>query len=125
MRRWLALIRPGDYLTILLGLGAIAALAPLLWNQGRPDKAVVRVDGQVVSEVDLSVRKTLEVRGPLGPTVIAIDRGRVRVLSDPSPRQYCVMQGWLHRAGDVAICAPNRISVQITGRKAAYDSLAY
>ena len=125
MISWRALLRPGDYFFMLLGLSACLALMPLVFSGGRPDKALIRVDGKLVTEIDLAVKKLVTVEGPLGPTVIAIDTGRARVVSDPSPRQYCVLQGWLARAGDIAICAPNRVSIQITGRKAAYDSLAY
>ena len=83
------------------------------------------MNGLSVAEIDLAARKTISVRGPLGETLIAVDAGRARVVSDPGPRQYCVRQGWLDRAGDVAICAPNRVSLQLAGRGAAFDSTAY
>ena len=47
------------------------------------------------------------------------------VVSDPGLHQYCVHQGWLERAGEIAICAPNQVSVQILGGKETYDSLSY
>ena len=115
----------GDWLALLLAVLSVGALYPLLWTGGQAEKAIVRVSGKVVSEVDLSVRKQIPVQGPLGTTVIAIEPGRARVLSDPGPRQYCVQQGWLSRAGDVAICAPSQLSLQVVGKTAAYDSLAY
>lgn len=115
----------GDWLTLLLAALAVGALYPLLWTGGQAEKAVVRVNGKVVSEVDLAVRKQISVKGPLGTSVIAIEPGRARVLSDPGPRQYCVQQGWLSRAGDVAICAPSQLSLQVVGKTSAYDSLAY
>ena len=65
------------------------------------------------------------VPGPLGTTRVAIEPGRARVVADPGPRQYCVRQGWLARPGEIAICAPNHVSVQIAGRTRAYDSLSY
>ncbi|MDA0190732.1 MAG: NusG domain II-containing protein, partial [Proteobacteria bacterium] len=46
-------------------------------------------------------------------------------VSDPGPRQYCVRQGWLSRPGQIAICAPNEVSVEVRGAKEAYDSLNY
>ena len=69
--------------------------------------------------------RRIEVPGPLGNTLIAIEQRRVRVVSDPGLRQYCVRQGWLARAGEIAICAPNEVSVQILGGKEVYDSLSY
>ena len=35
------------------------------------------------------------------------------------------LQKSLARPGEIAICAPNQVSVQITGRTSAYDSLSY
>jgi hypothetical protein len=122
---WRRLLRPGDYLVIALTAALCAALAPLAWRGGKPEKAVLRANGEIFAEVDLAAKKTLQVPGPLGPTTILVEHGRARVVADPGPRQYCVLQGWLTRAGDVAVCAPNRVSLQIVGRTAAYDSLAY
>ena len=80
--------------------------------------------GRIEDEIRARER-LIEVPGPLGVSVIEIRPGRARVASDPGPRQYCVRQGWLVRPGEIAICAPNRVSVQIAGRTRAYDSLSY
>lgn len=97
----------------------------MLWQGGLADKAVIRQEGKIFAEIDLKARKQIVVPGPLGNTLIAIEPGRARVLSDPGPRQYCVRQGWLMRPGEIAICAPNRVSLQITGRTKVYDSISY
>lgn len=125
MSAWLALMRPGDW-----GVGLVAALAvgvsfPLLWEGGQAERAVVRVDGRVVAEFPLSAPRRYTVTGPLGETVIEIAPGRARVLSDPGPRQYCVQQGWLSRPGAIAICAPNHVSLSLSGRDVSHDSLNY
>jgi hypothetical protein len=57
--------------------------------------------------------------------VILVEPGRARVAADPGPRQYCVRQGWLKRPGEIAICAPNHVSLQIAGRRSGFDSIAY
>lgn len=122
---WLSLWRPGDWL-VAIGATALCAVSfPLFWQGGRADKAIVRRGGEVFAELDLSRNRQLEVPGPLGATIIAVENGRVRVLSDPGPRQYCVRQGWLERPGEIAICAPNEVSVQIGGGKSRYDSISY
>ena len=108
---WLAFLRPGDWVVAGAGLLLSAYAAMALW--------------QVVAQVELKLARTIEVVGPLGVTVIEIQPGRARVSSDPGPRQYCVRQGWLSQAGAVAICAPNEVSLSLTGRSADYDSLNY
>lgn len=127
-RDWLHLMRPGDWLLLTLLCGLLATSLPRLWQSGPPDRAMVRQGGQVVGEYPLDHAQQIAVSGPLGTTLIAIETGRARVLSDPGPRQYCVRQGWLTRPGEVALCAPNQVSLHLLGRlgqTARYDSIAY
>lgn len=125
MNSWVGLIRPGDWL--VAGAAAVAVLVsfPLLWRGGPAERAVIRLDGRIVAEYPLDAARRLEVAGPIGSTVIEIQPGRARVLADPGPRQYCVRQGWLTQANAIAICAPNHVSLALTGRQAGYDSLNY
>lgn len=125
MTGWLAWLRPGDWLILGGGTALVALTIPQLWQAGLAEKAVIRQNGQVFAEADLQHAHQLSVPGPLGMTLIAIEPGRARVVSDPGPRQYCVRQGWLSRPGEIAICAPNRVSLQITGRTRLYDSISY
>ncbi|QLQ23616.1 MAG: NusG domain II-containing protein [Dechloromonas sp.] len=123
--RWLAYLRPGDWLVIAAGAVVVALTLPLLWQGGFAERAIIRQDGRIFAEIDLASRREVAVPGPLGATLVAIEPGRARVVADPGPRQYCVRQGWLARPGEIAICAPNHVSVQIAGRVRAYDSLSY
>ncbi|MBK8402327.1 NusG domain II-containing protein [Propionivibrio sp.] len=123
--RWLALFRPGDWLLTALGLVACAVSFHLAWQGGMAEKAVIKRGGEIFAELDLSRNRKIDVPGPLGVTTISVETRRVRVVSDPGPRQYCVRQGWLSRPGEIAICAPNQVSVQVQGGKEAYDSLSY
>ncbi|MCK6390598.1 MAG: NusG domain II-containing protein [Azonexus sp.] len=122
---WLRLFRPGDWLTVILSTAAVGLSLPMLWQGGLADKAIIRQEGRVFAEIDLKAKRQVSVPGPLGDTLIIVEPGRARVLSDPGPRQYCVRQGWLMRPGEIAICAPNRVSLQITGRTKVYDSISY
>ena len=125
MKSWLALIRPGDWLVLLGSAVLVGFSVPVFWQGGMADRAIIRQEGRIFAEVDLKARKQFAVAGPLGTAVIAVEAGRARVVADPGPRQYCVKQGWLMRPGEIAICAPNRVSVQIAGRTKVYDSISY
>lgn len=122
---WRTLMRPGDWFVLLFALALTAMLFPLVWRGGAAEKAVVRANGEVVAELRLTEPRSIDVAGPLGTTRIEIAPGRARVAADPSPRQYCVRQGWLTQANSIAICAPNRVSLALVGRNRAYDSLNY
>ncbi|WP_291989461.1 NusG domain II-containing protein [Candidatus Accumulibacter sp. ACC007] len=122
---WLGLFKPGDWLTVALGLALCATAFPLAWQAGTAEKAIVRRGGEIFSELDLSRNRRIDVPGPLGVTTVVVEQRRVRIAADPGPRQYCVRQGWLSRPGEIAICAPNQVSVEVQGNRQTYDSLSY
>lgn len=117
--------RPGDYLTLLVGAVCIVLLTARLWQGGAADTAIIRSGGKIFREVPLSRDQQIEVQGPLGTSIISIEKRRARISSDPSPRQYCVRQGWLQRTGEIALCLPNQVSVELAGGQKRYDSLNY
>ena len=124
-RQSLQHLKPGDWLTLLLGGAFIVTLTLKLWNGELADKAIIRSGGKIFREVSLSRDQKIEVPGPLGLSIVSIRDRKARIASDPSPRQYCVRQGWLQQAGEIAICLPNQVSVELAGSKRKYDSLNY
>ncbi len=118
-------IKPGDYLTLLAGALFTVWISLAVWSGGATDTALIRSGGKVFREVPLSRDQQIDVPGPLGTSIITIKNRKARISSDPSPRQYCVRQGWLQQAGEIAICLPNEVSVELTGGAKRYDSLNY
>lgn len=86
---------------------------------------IVRSKGIVVSELSLQRNRSITIAGPLGETTIEVSAQRARIARDPSPKQYCVRQGWLKDAGDVALCLPNQVSIEIAGANEYVDSINY
>ena len=118
-------LKLGDWLTLLLGGIFVALLTHKLWSGDLADKAIIRSGGKIFKEAALSRDQQIEVPGPLGTTIISIRNRKARIASDPSPRQYCVRQGWLQQSGEIAICLPNQVSVELAGSRKKYDSLNY
>lgn len=118
-------LKIGDWLTILVGIIAVCYLFMAFWGTGKGTSLIIRSGGMIVAETDLSQNHNFEINGPLGTTLITVENRRVRVTRDPGPRQYCVKQGWLSRAGESALCLPNQVSVELTGATRAYDTLSY
>lgn len=118
-------LKAGDWLTLLLGSVCVALLVRELWSGDIADKAVIRSGGKVFRVAPLARDQQIEVPGPLGISIVSIRQGKARIASDPSPRQYCVRQGWLEQVGEIAICLPNEVSVELTGSRKKYDSLNY
>lgn len=117
--------KAGDWLTVLAGMLLVSYLFLALWGGSKGTSLIIRSGGKIVAEADLTRNRNFEISGPLGTTLVTVENHRVRVARDPSPRQYCVKQGWLSRAGEAALCLPNQVSVELTGAARAYDSLSY
>ncbi len=118
-------IKLGDWLTLLFASMGVAGLTVAFWHGELADKVIIRSGGKIFREVSLSRDQEIAVTGPLGISIISIQKRRVRIAADPSPRQYCVRQGWLQQAGEVALCLPNQVSVELVGSNKQYDSLSY
>lgn len=112
-------------MTLLLGGFFVVMLTLKLWNGDIAEKAIIRTGGKIFQEIPLSRDLRIEVPGPLGISIINIQQRKARVASDPSPRQYCVRQGWLKQAGEIALCLPNQVSLELVGSRKRYDSLNY
>ena len=115
----------GDWLVIVTGLIAVIFMFQQFWSVEQASKLKVRQGNQIIGTYDLNQTRELHIHGALGDSLISISQGKVRFKQSPCHNQYCVHQGWLSRAGQVAICIPNQISLQLIGAKSSYDSLNY
>lgn len=115
----------GDWLVIVSSASAVAVLFAALWHTEPANKLRIRQGDAIYATLSLDQKRVLDVHGPLGVSRIMIDNGRVRFEQSPCRNQYCVHQGWLHKAGQVAVCLPNQVSLELLGSKKSYDSLNY
>jgi len=118
-------MKSGDWLMLLAGAIFTLWLAGNVWHGNSAEQAIVRSGGKLFRTLPLSQDIELDVPGPLGVSKISIHNRQARVSADPSPRQYCVRQGWLKLAGESAICLPNQVSLELRGHSKSYDSLSY
>jgi len=104
-------MKRGD-IYITLGLLALAGL--LLLVRLSPGKPTVYVNGEMAWE-DVTVND-VEI-GIMGKGAI--------IVSSPCKDQLCVHTGWLMHPGDVAVCLPQRVIVEIRGAGKKVDGVAY
>ncbi len=115
-----------DWLVLLLAIALLPVLYTKYWGAGGPaDRARIAANGQAPLEIPLSRNQQLHIHGPLGDSVLEVKDGRARFLSSPCPGQQCVHSGWLARAGDLAACLPNGITLSLQGARPRFDSINF
>jgi len=120
--RTLQYLRFGDWL-LITGVIALSILfIPLLHPAAQGRVALVRVGDAIVEQLPLDRDRQLIVAGRLGETEIEVRGGRVRVVHSPGPYKLCLKRGWISRPGEILICLPNRVTVEIPG-EAGWDAL--
>lgn len=113
-------LRRGDVVLIALVLAAVAAFAVM---QGAP--ALADADGDAAGwaivqnaegfyqELPLSQDARLEVTSAEGSNTVVVSGGAVQVEEADCKNQVCVQAGAVNRAGDVIVCLPHRMVVQV------------
>ncbi len=115
----------GDWLIVMFSAAVIIILFQSLWSHEHASKVQIRMGDRILGTYDLNQQRDIRVHGVIGDADIHIGQGKVRFAKSPCHNQYCVHQGWLTRSGQVAICLPNQISLELVGQKKPYDSLNY
>lgn len=115
----------GDWLVIVLSFIVIFWMFQIFWQSTPASKVQIRLADQVIGTYSLNQQREVHVHGPLGESVIAIRHGHARFIKSPCTGQYCVHHGWLNKAGQVAVCLPNHVSLTLLNKQTMYDSLNY
>lgn len=115
----------GDWLIVIFSAVIVITLFQSLWSHEHASKVQIRAGDKILGTYDLNQQRDIKVHGVIGDADIHIGHGKVRFAKSPCNNQYCVHQGWLTHSGQVAICLPNQISLELVGQKKSYDSLNY
>ena len=115
----------GDSLIILMSLVFIIFSFKTFWHFETGSVVQVNFKGEAYGNFSLFQDKKISLIGKEGESVIEIKDGQARLKSAPCRNQYCVQQGWISFTGQMLICIPNEISIEILGKTKAYDSLNY
>lgn len=77
----------------------------------RAESVAVICEGQVVTNLDLSINKEIEINN----VVIEILDGSARAKSSSCPDKICVKSGWIKNVNEQAVCLPNKVIIKIVG----------
>ncbi len=109
--------------TCLIAFGSFGLFVNLQTGQ----RVSVYSGSELIYNVPLDEDSLLEVRGPLGVTVVKVENHSVRILSSPCPNKTCVRSGAVEHVHDLIACLPNHVFVKIEGEEnheRGYDLLS-
>ena len=109
--RWDLLFLAGLVLLTAASVFAFRTLKP------RSGDVWIFVNGRPVGFYPLTEDRTIRVPGPIGTTVVRIRHGQAAIVQAPCAHKLCQKMGPIPAHGNVMICIPNRIVVEIKNRK--------
>lgn len=118
-------LRIGDWLVALISLACVIWLFQTLWSHEQAAKVQIRLGDKIYGTYSLNQQRDIHIHGSIGEAIISIANGKARFAQSPCKNQYCIHQGWLTLAGQVAVCLPNQIGLELLGENKPYDSLNY
>ena len=104
-------------LLMVLILLTVASVFAFRLTKSQGTDIWISVDGRPVGFYPLNEDRTIKVKGPIGITVVRIHNGQAAIIEAPCPHKLCQKMGPIPSHGDVMICIPNRIIVEIKGGK--------
>lgn len=87
--------------------------------------AQISITGSPQQQFSLHQNKTYTISGRVGNTVIQIKNKKIRFVNSPCTKKYCIHSGWLKRAGSIAACIPNGVSINIKSTKNLFDAINF
>ena len=100
------------FLIVTLSVGAILWIGRDTGHQARTaTSAIVFKDGKPIAELDLRQNKVFIL--PSREMEIEVNEGRVRVARSDCPKQICVRSGWMKEPGEIIVCVPNKILIEV------------
>jgi hypothetical protein len=116
----------GDVLVFVSALILLGFLYSNYWRDAYfGNQAAIMVAGKHWLNVDLFQNQWIEVPGALGVSKIQVEDGKIRFVQSPCYTKQCIHQGWISQGGELAVCLPNKVSVQVLSVDPRFDSINF
>ena len=107
---------------LITGIFTIAIILSifLIYRNNGGDEVLIRVNGIDYMSLPLSENNQLVIPGfEQGENLLIIENGKATIQEATCPDQLCVHQLSIQRNGEVIVCLPNLVSVEIISHKGA------
>ena len=88
-------------------------------------EAVIVKDNQTYKIINLNEVEQpyqINIDGSI-PVIISVEKNSIYFKKSECPDKICVNTGRLSKAGDIAICLPARVSIELRGNQKEFDSI--
>ena len=126
-------MKKGDKIVAILviSLVLISSIGTFFFKQyvkSNHNFAIIKLDGKIIQTIDLNAVKTQKewkVFDKAGNyNLIEILPGKIRVKDADCPGRICVKEGWVSQTGQMLVCLPHKLIINIQGKNNTVDSVA-
>ncbi|VAW92401.1 hypothetical protein MNBD_GAMMA22-332 [hydrothermal vent metagenome] len=118
-----------DIFVILAMIFFISFLYSKYWsfnnNTNYDSFAQISITGSAPQKISLQSEKVHKFTGRIGYTSIQVKDNKIRFISSPCSKKYCIHSGWLSSVGSTAACMPNGIIISIKNYDTKFDSINF
>lgn len=86
----------------------------------------IQINGEEINTIEFSkdiIGETYVLETEFGRNVIKFGDGEVKIIEASCPDQLCVKQGKIGQVGQLIVCLPNRLVVEIKANNAGNDDI--
>jgi len=127
-------MKKGDKIAaiLIISLLIFTTIGTLVYKQyikSNHNFAVIKLDGKVIQTIDLNgvkAQKQWKIYDKAGNyNLIEVFPGKIRVKDADCPDKICVKTGWISQSGQIAVCLPHKLIINIEGKSNTVDSVAF
>ncbi len=114
----IGIIRKADIVLAVVLVIICTAASIFVYGSGRSGtSAVVKVNGKIYGEYDLSKNRVIEIDTEWGHNQLIVKNGKIRMSNADCPDRYCVHQfesvGGINASNQTIVCLPHKLVVSI------------
>ncbi|RKX94799.1 MAG: hypothetical protein DRP84_06110 [Spirochaetes bacterium] len=117
-------LKLGDIVLILMVIIGLGFLSFNLYGNDQGNKEVMIIGQNFRGVYPIEKNRKIEVKGPLGDTIVVIEDGKAWIEYSPCREKICMKMGKISRVGQQVVCVPNRVLVEIEGRNGDIDAVS-
>ncbi|ERI90118.1 hypothetical protein HMPREF1982_04058 [Clostridiales bacterium oral taxon 876 str. F0540] len=112
---------------IFIALGSSAAAFINSHKSFNKKYVEIEVKGKLYKKLPLdnSSNERITIDTDLGKNIVEISNGKVKISEADCKDQICIKDGSINKPGDVLVCLPHKVVVQIKGENSDTDVLSF